>query len=178
MSIAGFTPRGIVYGGTWDGLRSSFGVRYATVISAPASALWPSANLAIAVPYRLDDRITVRRLWLNNGTAVAGNVDIGIYDRSWNLLVSAGSTAQAGTGTLQYFDVTDTVIGPGLIYIAASCSDAATATAVRFAHPVASSRACGIVQMAAALALPATFVPAIMAQVYVPHAGFTTRASP
>jgi len=51
-----------------------------------------------------------------------GNVDVGIYDLSWNRLVSAGSTARSGASALQFADVTDTYLRPGRYYIAASNS--------------------------------------------------------
>lgn len=180
MSISGITPSGIVYGSTFDVLRSA-GARWVTEIAAPASATWPTGDLAIAVPYILADRILVKRLWLNNGTAVGGNVDVAIYDRSFTKLVGIGSTAQSGTSTLQYFDVTDTYIGPGLIYIA-TVNSGTTGTTVRLAMTVSGQRSIGIVQMAAATGatgtLPTTFTPATVANAYVPHAGFTTRDTP
>lgn len=70
---------------------------------------------AMLFPFSLDVRATVVKGWWMNGATVtaATNVDVGVYDSEFNLIVAAGFTAQSGTDTLQEADLTDTDIGPG-----------------------------------------------------------------
>src|SRR5271154_4607263 len=61
----------------------------------PASQLWSNigvgaANAAIFIPFTVPDTITIAKLAAANGTAVAGNVDMGIYSEAGNRLVSKG----------------------------------------------------------------------------------------
>ena len=92
-------------------------------------------------------------------------------------LVAAGATATAGASTLQYFDVADTYVGPGLIYIAGVMTSASD-TATRVATLAIELRQGGAVQMASQASCPATITAATMAAAYLPLMGFTTRASP
>lgn len=142
---------------------------------APNSATWPAANRAIFVPFRTAVPILVRQLFNCNGATASGNIDVGIYDRVGTRLVSAGSTAQAGTSVLQVFNVTDTLIGPGQFYFAVAL-DNTTGTITRQAPPnVLQTRALGLVQMASAFPLPATATFATVANVHIPLCGLTTK---
>lgn len=99
--------------------RLSIGVELAAMgLPKPTSSAYQLANRAILVPFVLMEEVTVVKLFVFNGGTVSGNVDVGIYDASYNRLVSAGSTAQTGTGRIQEFDVGDTTIGPGQFYMA------------------------------------------------------------
>lgn len=91
--------------------------------SSAASAAWPSANLAILVPFRLPAPLLVQRLFLLNGATASGNVDIGIYDVAGTRLLSTGSTAQSGTSAVQSVDVTDTPLAAGVFYLALATAD-------------------------------------------------------
>lgn len=57
------------------------------------------------------------------GATAAGNVDLGIYDSQENLLVSTGLTAQGTINTLQEIDITDTLLNPGVYFMAIKCTD-------------------------------------------------------
>jgi hypothetical protein len=65
-------------------------------------------------------------MYWTNGTAVSGNIDVGIYIPDENnpvtvtRLVSGGGKAQAGTSAKQSYDITDTVLGRGTYYFAMS----------------------------------------------------------
>lgn len=97
----------------------SLGVELAAfATAAPASATWPTTNKAFYYPFTISQGLTVTKMWAINGAAVSGNVDIGIYNAAGARLVSKGSTAQSGTNAMQVFDVTDTVLGPGLYFLA------------------------------------------------------------
>lgn len=147
----------------------------AHAIAAPGSAAWPSANLAIYVPFVLAESVTVVKLWWNNGAAVSGNVDVGIYNSSLTRLISAGSTAQATANVLQAADVTDTAMGPGQFYMALAC-DNTTAEFVRWSvatTPIA--RGWGMAQQATAFALPDPAVPVVSTSGYLPLFGLSLR---
>lgn len=133
-----------------------------------ASAVWPTANLAIAVPAELHVGQTINQLMISNGAAVSGNVDAGLYLPDGTRIVSKGSTAQAGTSVIQALDVTDTYVAPGLIYMV-QAMDNTTGTFQRPATPAVTAGAMGVLQMATAFPLPATMTFAAMAQVGVPN---------
>lgn len=137
-------------------------------IGSQASLVWPSANLAIFVPFTVYEPITIVKMSIINGTAVSGNVDVGIYDGGGAKLVSSGSTAQAGTSVIQTFDITDTLLKPGLYYLALAISNT-TGTVESSGTLVAiDAEIIGVMQMASAFALPATATFAAFAQTSVP----------
>ena len=141
-----------------------------------ASAVYPGANRVVYTPFRIGRPTLIRKLFWMNGTAVAGNVDCGIYDAAGTLLVSTGSTAQSGTSALQTVDVTDYLVGPGLFYEAIQLSDATTATLFRSLLAAELCRVIGMAQEATAgLPLPATASFASVASAYAPHLGFVTE---
>jgi len=85
--------------------------------NAFGSTGWPAGNRAFYYPLHIPQRFTVARFMIANGTAVAGNFDLGLYDNAGTRLVSIGATAQSGTSTTQYVGVTDQSFGPGHYYI-------------------------------------------------------------
>jgi hypothetical protein len=110
-----------------------------------------------------------------NGAAVAGNLDVAIYKPDGTRLVSAGSTAQSGTTTLQVVDVTDTFLMRGLYYMAMASNTSGATQKVMGATPAAGIMASlGMLQEAASVCpSPATWVkctvpwvPLVMAQGY------------
>lgn len=159
----------------WTGSPESCGAELATYATTPASAAWPAANTAIFVPFTVyQPLIAVKMFCLNGGTA-SGNIDIGIYDDQQNRLVSMGSTAQAGTSTIQSFDIADTTLLPGAYYMAMNESGT-TGTNISWALSALVGGSMGLLQQAVgAIALPATAAFATLANAYVPNIGFTAR---
>jgi len=136
---------------------------------SPASAAWPSASLAIFVPVQIPLPCTVYKLVMGAGVTAAGNFDIGIYDAAGNKMVSSGATAK-GTSVKQVLDVTDTVIGPGLYYLALAADG--TNNYIRHTISVQACRLAGVVEAAASYTLPSsvtfsastgTFIPSLAA---------------
>lgn len=154
----------------------SVGTEDRVITSDPSSATWVSANRAILVPVYLPDWGTVVKLFIANGSAVSGNIDMGLYDESFARLASIGSTAQSGTNDLQVFDITDTTIGPGRYYLAAAM-DNTTGTVLRNGSSLYGQRASGLCQMASAFPLPSTITPASMANAFLPLMGLTYRTT-
>lgn len=144
-------------------------------IESTASAAYPSANLAIYVPFMLAERATVTQMWCINGTTANSNIDVGVYASTaaggpGPRIISKGPTAQSGTSVFQAFDITDTVLAPGIYYMAISCS-ATTGTFFAVAPNAEFLRAFGVLQQASAGTLPASATPATMAQAYLPVFG-------
>lgn len=147
-------------------------------MAAPAGAAIGTANLARGYPFWLPEPVVVQKLWCYNGATLGGNVDVGIYSEDGRLLVSAGSTAQAGASVLQEFDVTDTIIGRGRFYLALATS---STTATFFCVGASNAtnlqllKAAGCWQAASAMALPSTVTYAALAAALLPVCGFATR---
>jgi hypothetical protein len=120
-----------------------------------ASGTFSVANKAYYHPVLLPVGCVATKLWWVNGATVTGNVDVGIYDREGNRLVSSGSTAQSGANTLQTVDVTDTPLSAGWHYLAIAC-DTATATAATSTALLQHDHQLGMFQQTSAFALPST----------------------
>lgn len=116
---------------------------------------WPTANEAIFIPFSVQCIVTVRKMFIVNGATLSGNVDVGIYNRNGTRLVSIGSTAQAGVSVIQEFDITDTLLSPGLYYLACAI-DNGTATLDMIGPSIVLAMGMGIAEMASAFPLPAT----------------------
>lgn len=65
---------------------------------------WPSANLAIYVPMYLPSPLQLQSLYWNNGTTVAGNVMMGIYNENGSQILETAVVAQSGSGAPQSVD--------------------------------------------------------------------------
>jgi len=136
---------------------------------------WPTANKAVFVPYAVSAPILITRLGWTNGGTVSGNADVGIYDSTGKRIVSAGTTAQAGTNTIQIVDTTDVTLLPGLYYLAAAL-DNGTGMFHTANLSVTMGRAVGVYEMATAFPLPATATFATYSIAAVPKM-IATRAA-
>ncbi len=156
---------------------SPWSVGAATGTIATAGSAAPSANRAYYIPFRIDLPLLVETLYLLTGTGTANNVDVGIYDSKGTRRISAGSTAHGGTSIKQTFNVTDTLLLPGLYYLAFAADNAA-ATVWRLATSQSGLFSMlGMAQEASAFPLPAT---ATFAQIaagtgLLPMVGLTGR---
>lgn len=88
------------------------------------SAIWTTASQSVATMVRVRQKMTVKKLYAFNGAAVSGNACIGLYQQhslgsnSFDRLITSGSVGQAGVSQWQEFNTTDTVIGPGIYWLA------------------------------------------------------------
>ena len=141
----------------------------------PVSRAWITANAAVFIPFRISSPIVLAQLFIYNGATLSGNFDVGIYDAAGTKIVSTGSTDQT-TGTinlLRVVDITDTLIGPGVFYLAAAM-DNITGTMMGILGGGLNSRSMGCVQTATAFPLPATVTFATNAQI-IASIGATTK---
>lgn len=154
------TPRGIL--STSDencpliDLLTTYGLQF----SSPG--IWPVANTALYFPVLVRAPVTIYQMAWTNGGTLGSNVDAGIYDGgSKARLVSTGSTAQSGASTLQAVDVADTLIPPGLHYLAMVMDSTTGQVSRTSVSATAGLRVCGAAQQASAFPLPstATFAP-------------------
>jgi len=97
----------------------------------PGGGAWPAANRALLIPFVLPRTATAYKIHVGNGGTVSGNLDAGIYSAAGALLVSIGSTANAGTNVYQSLDIADTQLTGGTLYYVALVFDNATATPLR-----------------------------------------------
>lgn len=84
------------------------------------SATWNSVNDPFAMQFDLPYGAVVDQLGWWNGSAAGGGVDCGIYDLSWNRLVSVGGATAVGNSLWEFVEVTDTPLAPGRYYLACS----------------------------------------------------------
>lgn len=147
--------------------------------SGPSGAQnWPAANLAVYTPLYLSVPVTAYQLFIENGTAVAGNIDLGLFDESFNKLVSKGSTAQAGISSIQYLDVADTLLPAGRYYIgAASDTSGATQKFNGLALNASVAGMMGLLQSATSFPLATLPTAASYTQGFVPVVGVVCRAT-
>lgn len=75
------------------------------------------ASRPLAYPFRLALAQTIAKLGIRHNASITGNFDVGIYDTSWNRLVSTGSTARNGTSSIQWVTVTSTPLVAGDYYL-------------------------------------------------------------
>jgi hypothetical protein len=122
-----------------------------------AAAVWPSAGMAIYVPVLVRVTATIYQMGWGNGATLGSSVDVGIYDGSTKArLVSTGSTAQAGASVLQAVDVADTLVPPGLHYLAMAMDTITPGLVDRASLNSVLSRVSGAAQQASAFPLPST----------------------
>lgn len=114
-----------------------FGFRDIVRNLGTASTAWPSAERAIAIPFRTNGMVVDQLGWVN-GSGAGSNHDIGIYRSDFTRVVSSGTTVGAGNSLWQFVDVTDTPLGPGLYYLVKAV-DATTASRVNLIQHTASS---------------------------------------
>lgn len=105
---------------------TDFLLRNAIQGAPTGAASWPSTSDPVAIPFAISEAITITHFGCRNGTTLNGNIDIGVYDRSFNRLVSTGSTALSGPSAWQWIDITDYGLPRGSYYLAASHDDTTT----------------------------------------------------
>lgn len=154
---------------------NSIGTELSGMGLTTASGTWVAANRAIFTPFAVTEQLVVTRMWQENGSAVSGNLDLGIYTASGTRLVSSGSVAQAGVSTVQDVNVADTTLMPGLYYLA-QVMDNVTGTVIRYSPNAAICRAMGVLQAASAYPLPATVTYALVSSAFYSIVGATTRS--
>jgi hypothetical protein len=150
--------------------------------TAPTSATWEAANRAVYYPLLVPTVTIVRRFWWANGATTTGGatVEAGVYAdggyKPGGKIVS-GSATQGTASQVQFVDVTDTTLAPGLYWLALSASSATNTTIFRTTLRTEWDAALRFEQ-SSANPLPATATPAESSAAHVHLFGFATTASP
>lgn len=123
-------------------------------ISATTSAVWPTANTAILVPFICEVKQNIKGMSFFVTTA-SGNYDVGIYDENGTSRVSLGSTAVPAAG-FAFANFADTDLEPGCYWMAMSVNNITASFHMSNNFSTQMQRACGIYAQASAFALPST----------------------
>jgi hypothetical protein len=140
--------------------------------AAPASVAWPSAGLALYIPLYVSAPGMVQGLFWQNGTAVAGNVELALYDEDGNKLATTGLIVAAGVSAPQYTAFASPVLlTTGRYYLALVASSASQTFLAWGTTAVATNvnRMFGILEQAGlGGGLPAAWTPVTSARSYLP----------
>lgn len=137
------------------------GSNWPSGLTGTVGGAWPAVNRALAFPFTLTQAETVYKVSYRIGTVAGGNFDIGVYDSSFSLLFSTGTTAVgATTATWKTVDNADWSLSPGTYY-AAMATDSSSTTVFRYSSMNAAGLYnYGLREMDTAFVLPATFTAA------------------
>jgi hypothetical protein len=139
------------------------------------TAAFPAANDAICVPFRVPYPVTVEKVAMGTGTGTGNNFDIGVYNEAGTLLVSTGATARPAATTGLVVDVTDTVLNPGLYYMALASDSTSTFAVNTVLANVATVKMAGMRKQATAYPLPNPITFATCTAAYIPLIGLYVR---
>lgn len=99
-------------------------------------------NTAYYIPFVVETPLVAQQMAWENGATLNGTVDVGLYDAEGKRLVVSAANTQTGASVLQVANITDTVLLPGLFYMALA-SSSATATFMRSSTVASVLRAAG-----------------------------------
>jgi hypothetical protein len=154
----------------WTLSYEAIGPNFLSGPSSSATGTFPATNDALFVPIVLDRPALVTRMFTCNGNSAGNNVDVGIYTADGARIVSKGSTAQSGTTTLQFFDITDTYLSPGRYFMAVA-ADGTSATFRRFNPTIIRMQQFGILKATSAFPLPTSVTFTTPTAQYIPSMG-------
>ena len=159
-------------------LISSIGCYGVLLTTGLGSADWPgAADMIIYVPVRIPEDCNIGRVFVANGGAVSGNMNVGLYDSTGSKLWECGSTAQSGTSQLQFITCSQSITA-GLHYMALQLSNYGTAQVQRKSPTLWFLQVAGVMQeQAGSFALPATATFAKLANAYLPAFGLDLRGA-
>ena len=149
------------------------------VNSDPGSATWESAALAVYMPIFGQAPLILTRVWWANGATVSGGatIEVGVYrDAAYKpgAKIISGSATQGTASQVQFVDVTDTFLIPGLYWIAVVSSSATNTTMFRGVASALSYDAAFRMEEASASPLPATATPVELSATNIYLCGFST----
>lgn len=153
--------------------------------SVPSSVAYESSNAAFYYPIVLPAPCVVRRVWWANGATTTGGatVEAGVYANSGfapGVKLISGSATQGTASQVQFVDVTDTALAPGLYWLALMATSTTNTTFFRsdIGGGLAAIDAGLRMEQASANPLPATATPVETTGTPVYLCGFATTASP
>lgn len=155
--------------------REALGVILNANLAPIGTMNWPTANLAIFVPFRLSGPYLVKKILWANGATAAGNIDVGVYSIGGARIFTTGSVAQSGTSAQQSSSATGggiSIPGPGNFFLAVAKDDISGSLLGCFTNTTASfARLFGVYQATSAFPLPDTVTfETVSATIGVPNA--------
>lgn len=145
--------------------------------STPGAATWESSNRAVYMPVIVPCVCVVRRVWWMNGaTTGSATIEVGIYNQSAygpGSKIISGSATQGNASEVQFVDVTDTTLAPGVYWLAIMASTTTNTTLFRLAVNT-SQDGTRRMQQASANPLPSTATPVESTAANVWVCGFST----
>lgn len=145
-------------------------------VTAPASAAYTAANVALFFPLAIAQPITISGVWWYNGTVTGGNCDVGIYSAAFTRLASVGSTGRGSASAIVRTSLAAAITLPrGSYYLAFAHNG--TNNFFRLATAAVLCAAAGVMEQASAFALPATATPSVTTRAYVPMFGLVASAN-
>lgn len=109
----------------------------------------------IYLPYGV---LVTKLVWCQTGQGT-GNIDIGIYDETFNRVVSLGSTATPAAGVIES-DIADTYLSPGLYWTAFAVSVGNSSSQMGWtAIDSNQTRGMSVLQVSSAFPLPTSLTP-------------------
>ncbi len=154
---------------------SSMGLRITALgLGLSATVAWPTANLAIYIPFFLERSRTVYQVGWVNGATPTGTREVGIYSASGTKIIS-GAAVASGASLSQLVNVTDTILEAGVYWLAATNTDLTAWFA--WAPPAPQAASLGILTQVTANPLPATATMALnQTLAFIPNAFASMRA--
>lgn len=123
------------------------------LFSVSQSTVYPLANRCIFVPFKIEKTAVAYNMFTQAGSAVSGNIDVGLYTSGMVSLTTLGSTAQANVSDITVHNITDTILLPGRYYMGLSC-DNITATFPRWSTGPRHLRMMGCLEKTGTFPLP------------------------
>lgn len=154
---------------------SSLGPELLAFVPTVASTVWPTTNLALYYPFSVAVETTiVKMFWINGGTVGTNSVDVGIYGQDGNRLVSGGGVLTTGASVEQIVDITDTILVPGIYYLAMAMNGTTDNIKMLNSIGAATTSGLGVYEQTTAYPLPSTATFAHTNRTVIPLI-FTTR---
>lgn len=151
------------------------GEEYALNAAAAASTAWPTAGLALYIPFYVSAPGLAQGIFVQNGTAVSGNVEVALYDEYGNKIATNGRVAQSGTSAPQYVAFAQPVLLTTGRYYIALMFDNTTSTVLSWGTSLAATnvnRMFGVLEQTGLSAgLPASWTPVTSARSLMPIVG-------
>ena len=142
-----------------------------TIVTAPATAAWPAANDAIAIPFVPPRDMTVTAMIIQLHSTVSGNMDLGLYTSAGAKVRTTGATAQSGAASVRQrvaLAVGNASLAGGDLYYAVMAMSGTSGGALRHAPAVGLAHAMGIAKQATAYPLPTSLTLATPTAAFVP----------
>lgn len=147
--------------------------------TAPASAVWPTANKAFYYPVIIPAPIVVQRMWVATGaTGGTNNRSLGIYTEAGVQIAVTANTLAGTANQVQFITIGPLTLGPGAYYLGISQNGTSAAVFRNAASIGATSVTTGIVEQVTAYPLPATATFADLSAGFLPIFGICTTAAP